>query len=131
VSKVGKTGTCGKCGGNLETRELLNRAPVMITDANFDSEVLKSPLPFLLYCWAPWCPTCKTASPIIDAFAADSRAMVKVGKLNVDANPVLSSRYDIRSVPFIFIFDNGQLKEGIAGFGQKHDIMRKMMPYLY
>ena len=121
---------CGKCGALLNTKELFAPQPIMVTDANFDSQILKSPLPALLYAWAPWCPTCGSVTPIIDQFAAESKGKVRVGKLNVDANPMLASKYNIMSVPFLYIFDNGQLKEGMPGGLQKHDIMMKMAPYI-
>ena len=54
ADKVGKTGKCGKCGSPMETGLLLSGEPVMVTDANFDNEVLKSPLPVLAFAWAPW-----------------------------------------------------------------------------
>ena len=50
-------------------------------------------------------------APIIDQFGVESKGKVRVGKLNVEASPVLASKYNIMSVPFIFIFDNGQMKE--------------------
>jgi thioredoxin len=102
----------------------------MVTDANFDAKVLKSPLPVLLFAWAPWCPSCGAAAPIIDQFAAESKGKVRVGKVNVDANPQLASRFSIMSVPFLFIFDNGALKESMPGALQKHELMMKLAPYI-
>ena len=131
AAKAGETGKCGKCQNALQTRDLLSSGTIMITDDNFDTKVLKSPLPVLLYCWAPWCPTCGTVAPVISEFAAESTGRARVGKLNVDANPRLSAKFDIRSVPFLLIFDNGQLKEGLPGAMQKHEIMMKMARYLY
>jgi thioredoxin 2 len=121
---------CGKCGALLKTGELFAPQPVMVTDGNFDTQVLKSPLPVLLFAWAPWCSTCMAVSPIIDEFASGSKGKVRVGKLNVDANPMLASKFNILSVPFIFIFDNGLMKESMPGALQKHDIMMKMAPYI-
>jgi thioredoxin-like negative regulator of GroEL len=69
-------------------------------------------------------------APIIDQFAVESKGKVRVGKLNVDASPMLASKYNIMSVPFLFIFDNGQMKESMPGGLQKHDMMMKMAPYL-
>jgi thioredoxin 2 len=121
---------CGKCGAKLKTEELFSPQPVMVTDANFDSQVLKSPLPVLLFAWAPWCPTCGAMTPIIDQFAAESKGKIRVGKVNVDANPALAQQFSILSVPFIFIFDNGQLRESLPGGLQKHELMMKMASYL-
>ena len=69
-------------------------------------------------------------APIVDQFAVESKGKVRVGKVNVDSSPMLASKYSIMSVPFIFIFDNGQMKESGPGGLQKHDMMMKMAPYL-
>ena len=121
---------CGKCGSLLETRELFEPQPVMVTDGNFDAKVLKSPLPVLLFAWAPWCPSCVALTPIIDEFASDTKGKVRVGKVNVEANPMLASKFNILSVPFLFIFDNGQMKDSMPGGLQKHELMIKMSRYI-
>ena len=72
----------------------------------------------------------KQDAPIIDEFAAETKGKVRVGKINVDANPMLSSKFNILSVPFLFIFDNGQMKESMPGGLQKHDLMMKMAKYV-
>ena len=69
-------------------------------------------------------------APIVDQFAVESKGKVRVGKVNVDSSPVLASKYNIMSVPFIFIFDNGQMKESMPGGLEKHDMMMKMAPYV-
>ena len=130
AGKLDAGGKCGKCGALLKTEELFEPQPVMVTDSNFDVKVLKSPLPVLLFAWAPWCPTCGTVTPIIDEFASSAKGKVRVGKINVDANPLLASKYNIMSVPFLFIFDNGHMKESMPGGLQKHEIMMKMSPYI-
>ena len=130
AGKVDASGKCGKCGSTLKTEELFEPQPVMVTDSNFDNKVLKSPLPVLLFAWAPWCTTCVTVTPIIDEFASDAKGKVRVGKLNVEANPMLASKFNILSVPFLFIFDNGQMKENMPGGLQKHEIMMKMSKYI-
>lgn len=121
---------CGKCGTPLAGEDVLTPQPIMVTDGNFDSKVLKSPLPVLLFAWAPWCPSCGAAAPVIDQFAAEAKGKVRVGKLNVDANPQLANRFSIMSVPFLFIFDNGELKESAPGALPKHELMMKVAPYL-
>ncbi|MBW1841081.1 MAG: thiol reductase thioredoxin [Deltaproteobacteria bacterium] len=131
ASKVEQAGKCGKCQSPLEIRDVFSGQTMMITDDNFSTNVLKSPLPVLLYCWAPWCSTCGMVTPTINEFAVESKGRVRVGKLNVDANPELAAKFDIRSIPFLLIFDNGQMKEGLPGGMQQHEIMMKMAPYLY
>jgi thioredoxin 2 len=130
ANKVDAGGKCGKCGSVLKTEELYEAQPIIVTDANFDVKVLKSPLPVLVFAWAPWCPTCGAVTPIIDEFAAETKGKVRVGKINVDANPMLASKFNILSVPFLFIFDNGQMKESMPGGLQKHEIMMKMSRYI-
>jgi thioredoxin 2 len=130
AGKVDAGAKCGKCGSLLKTEELFEPQPVMVTDGNFDAKVLKSPLPVLLFAWAPWCTTCGAVAPIIDEFASEAKRKVRVGKLNVEANPVLASKFNILAVPFLFIFDNGQMKESMPGGLQKHELMMKMAPYI-
>jgi thioredoxin 2 len=128
--KIDAGAKCGKCGALLKTEALSEPQPVMITDSNFEGKVLKSPLPVLMFAWAPWCPTCGAVTPIIDDFAAQAKGRVRVGKVNVDANPMLANKYNIMSVPFLFIFDNGQMKESMPGGLQKHELMMKFARYI-
>jgi thioredoxin 2 len=129
-SKIQEGVVCGKCKKPLKIEELFEPQPLMITDGNFGEKVLNSPLPVLLFAWAPWCSSCRAFMPVIDDFAKDSESRIRVGKLNVDQNPNLSSKYNILSVPQIFVFDNGDLRENFPGAIQKHEIMLKMGPYL-
>jgi len=121
---------CGKCGAPLQTDDLFGGQALLITDGNFETKVIHSPLPVLLFAWAPWCPTCRTFTPVIDNYAAVARGKVRVGKLNVDTSPGLAQKYNILSVPFLFIFDNGQLKESMPGAMQQHELMMKMAHYI-
>ena len=130
AAKIDSGGKCGKCGALLKTQELFEPQPVMVTDSNFDDKVLKSPLPVLLFAWAPWCTSCLAAAPIIDEFASDAKGKVRVGKVNVEKNPTLASKFNILSVPFLFIFDNGQMKESMPGGLQKQELMMKMARYV-
>jgi thioredoxin 2 len=130
AAKLGAAPKCGKCGALLETDELFGPQPVQVTDGNFEAQVLKSPLPVLLFAWAPWCSTCVAVAPVIEQFAAEAKGRVRVGKLNVDANPNLAGRFSIMSVPFLFIFDNGEMKASLPGTLEKHELMLKMAPYV-
>ena len=67
---------------------------------------------------------------MIDEFSKDAKGKIRVGKVNVDSSPTISSKYHILSVPQILIFDNGRLQETMPGALQKHEIMMKMARYL-
>jgi thioredoxin 2 len=130
AAKLHDGAKCGRCGSALEHQHILSGQPVMVTDANFDQVVMQSPLPVLLYGWAPWCSVCSGTNGQVDQLASETRGKIRVGKLNIDANPNLAGRYHILSVPTFFIFDGGQLKEHLPGAVPKHDLMLKMAAFI-
>lgn len=130
ADKMDISAKCGKCGSPLKTENLRNTHPAAVTDGNFDTQVLKSPLPVLLDCWAPWCGPCKMVGPIMDELASEWRGRVKVCKLNVDENPIMGSKFQIRSIPTLLIFDNGRLMETLVGAVPKEQIMQTMARFL-
>lgn len=103
-------GRCGRCHMPLQPAE-----PRVITDASFDEDVLRSPLPVLLDCWAPWCGPCRTLAPVIDALARDYSGRVRVAKLNVDENPGVAARYAVQGIPTLLLFDGGLLRDRLVG----------------
>ena len=78
-----------------------------LTDANFDTEVLKNDGPVLVDYWAEWCGPCKMIAPILDQIAQEST--IKIGKLNIDENTSIAPQYGIRGIPTLMIFDNGKV----------------------
>lgn len=129
-TKIDAIAKCGRCKSALKTDELFLPQPITFSDPDFNTKVLQSPIPVLVFFWAPWCATCGAVTPIIDEFAMTSKGKIRVGKINVDANPQTSGTYDIMSVPILLVFDNGKLQERIMDSMQKHDIMMKMARYL-
>lgn len=103
---------------------------VTFTDANFDTEVLKSDIPVLVDFWAEWCGPCRMMSPTIDAIAAEYAGRVKVGKLNVDENGAAAMRYGIRGIPTLLLFKNGNVVEQRVGAIGKTDVQRMIDPHL-
>jgi len=89
--------------------------PIEVTDASFAQEVLGSPLPVLLDCWAPWCPPCVIMAPVIEELARSLAGTVKVAKLNLDGNPKTAGRLGIRSIPTLLLFRDGQVIGEIVG----------------
>jgi thioredoxin 2 len=129
-ARMGQTARCGKCGAPVATRDALGEQPVLVTDANFENLVRQSPIPVLVFAWAPWCGTCTQVAPQFDAFAREARGRVRAGKLNVDANPGLAARFHILSVPFLFLFDRGQLVQSLPGALSRHELMMLMARHI-
>jgi thioredoxin 1 len=94
------------------------------TDSNFDELVLKSSAPVLVDFWAPWCGPCKRLGPTVDALATDYAGRLTVGKLNVDDNPDVSFKFQIRGIPTLLVFKAGEVVESIVGLASKDDLKR-------
>jgi len=90
-----------------------------VGDNNFETEVIKSPLPVLVDFWAPWCGPCKTIAPILEELARDYAGKLKFAKLNVDDHPTTASRFGIRGIPNLIILKGGAVKEQIVGAAPK------------
>lgn len=90
-----------------------------ITNENFDEIVLRSDKPVLVDFWAEWCGPCRMFSPIVDEFAEENEGKVKVGKVNVDEQPDLASRYGVMSIPTAILFKNGEIASTLVGVQPK------------
>lgn len=83
-------------------------AIVHVTDANFEEEVLNSSKPVLVDFWAAWCGPCKMIAPILDELADTYGDKIKIAKLDVDANKATPAKFNIRGIPTLIIFKNGE-----------------------
>jgi thioredoxin 1 len=90
-----------------------------LSDQNFEQEVLKSPQPVLVDFWATWCAPCRMLAPTVESIAEEYTGRAKVGKLNVDENILVTSRYGIRSIPTLLLFKEGQVQEQVVGATSK------------
>lgn len=89
---------------------------IMLTDANFDAEVLKSAGPVFVDFWAPWCGPCQMMGPIVEEMGKEYDAgKIKIGKLNVDDNQVTAGTYQVLSIPTFLVFKDGKMVDKMVG----------------
>ena len=98
---------------------------IILTDKNFENEVIKSAIPVLVDFWAPWCGPCQIQGPIIDELAKEVTT-AKIAKLNVDENQAIAAKFGVMSIPTLMIFKNGSVFEQMVGVQQKNALKKKM-----
>ena len=113
---------CGKCRNPL---------PWIVdgTDTDFDTE-LQTTFPVLVDFWAEWCAPCRATAPVLNNLAGDKAGRIKIVKMNVDQNPETAGRFQIRSIPTMMLFKNGQAVETLIGVMSKEAILKKISPHL-
>jgi len=125
-SRAGMPARCGRCHLPLATTV----APIAVTDAGFPAIVLRASTPVLLDCWADWCGPCHALAPTIDAIARAHAGRLVVGKLDVDANPETAARFDVRSIPTLLLFKDGQLVDRLVGVQPRAAIEARLQSLL-
>jgi thioredoxin 1 len=103
-----------------------NSATIEVNESNFDSEVMKSDKPVVVDFWAEWCGPCKMIAPLLDEIAKEKSGAVKVAKVNVDHNQSLSMKYNIRAIPSLLFFKNGQVRDQVTGMTSKKDLLGRL-----
>ncbi|MBI5574125.1 MAG: thioredoxin [Elusimicrobia bacterium] len=99
---------------------------IVLTDVNFNDEVLKSTVPVLVDFWAVWCGPCQMIAPVIEEIAKEFDGKIKVGKLNVDENPEKSSEFGVSAIPTLLIFKDGKVVKKIVGFSGKPKLVAEI-----
>ncbi|WP_370090460.1 thioredoxin [Ekhidna sp.] len=98
---------------------------VEITDSNFE-EIINSDQPVLVDFWAEWCGPCKMIGPVVEELAGDFEGKAVVGKVDVDANPEVSAKFGIRSIPTLLVFKNGEVVDKQIGAVPKNVLSDKL-----
>ncbi len=94
----------------------------VLTDENWETEVIRASGPVLVDFWASWCPPCRLLAPEVAALAGSLAGRVAVGKLDVDANPLAASRYGVRSIPTLLLFEEGREVGRRVGFASRQEL---------
>ncbi len=97
-----------------------------ITSSNFDQEVLKSEMLYIVDFWADWCMPCHMLSPVIEEIGEDYKDKIKVGKLNTDENPDIAAKYEIMSIPAVLFFKGGKEVARLIGVRPKTDFSNQI-----
>ena len=103
-----------------------NSETITLNESNFDRELTQDDKPMIVDFWAEWCGPCKMIAPLLDEIAREKAGAVKVAKVNVDDNQGLSSKYNIRAIPALRFFKNGQLRDQVIGVTSKKDLLGRL-----
>lgn len=105
-------------------------AHVVVTDKTFEEDILNAKGIVLVDFWASWCMPCQMLGPIIDELGEEFGDKVKICKVNVDENRETSGKYNIMSIPVVFVFKDGKVVDQIVGLRQKDDYMNAVNKHL-
>ncbi|HJW38667.1 MAG TPA: thioredoxin [Candidatus Udaeobacter sp.] len=103
-----------------------NSTVIKLDESNFDRELTQDDKPVIVDFWAEWCGPCKMIVPLLDEIAREKAGAVKVAKVNVDENQSLSFKYNIRAIPALLFFKNGQLRDQVTGVTSKKDLLNRL-----
>ena len=99
---------------------------IKVTDDNFKTEVLDSDVPVLVDFWAAWCGPCRVIAPVVEELANEYAGRIKVAKCNVDISAATPMQYNIRSIPTLLFFQNGEVRDQLIGAVSKRELVKRL-----
>ena len=100
--------------------------PSEVNDTSWDTDVLTSDKPVLVDFWAPWCGPCRMVAPVVEELSTEYDGKVKFVKLNTDDNPLIASKFGIRSIPTLLVFKGGEVADQVVGFRPKSELVKHL-----
>ena len=100
--------------------------PITIEDSTFEKEVLQAKIPVLVDFWAAWCGPCQMVAPVVDELAEEYEGRISFGKVDVDQNPRIASKYGIMSIPSLILFKDGKPVSNMVGFRPKAQMKQSL-----
>ena len=104
--------------------------PQVVSDQNFETEVIKSDTPVLVDFWAAWCGPCRMVAPVLEEIGNEQGEKIRIAKLDVDANPITAGRFGVRSIPTMILFKNGREAQRVVGYMPKEKLLQQIQPHI-
>jgi thioredoxin len=104
--------------------------PVAISDASFETEVVQADKPVLVDFWAEWCGPCRMIAPLLENIADEYADSLKITKLDVEANPRVTTKFGVEGIPTLILFKDGKPVERLVGYMPKDRLLSKIKPHL-
>ena len=120
----------GRAGKDKSMSETEETGTHEITDANFGDEIESAEGLSMVDFWAEWCGPCRLVGPVVEELATEYSDRVKVGKMDVDANPETAMRFNVRSIPSILFFRDGELVDTVVGALPKAALEAKILEHV-